>query len=55
MDLALSNLQKLICHKTQLTNQPTEYKNITQQSCFKYFYLMLITELQQYWERVRTL
>ena len=23
MDLALSNLQRLICHKTQETNQPT--------------------------------
>ena len=23
-DLALDNLQRLICHKTQLTNQPTE-------------------------------
>ena len=23
MDLALNNLQKLICHKTQLTNQLT--------------------------------
>ena len=24
MDLALNNLQKLICHKNQPTNQPTE-------------------------------
>ena len=24
MDLALNNLQRLICHKTQLTNQPIE-------------------------------
>ena len=24
MDLALNNLQKLICHKTQPTNQPTK-------------------------------
>ena len=23
MDLALNNLQRLICHKTQTTNQPT--------------------------------
>ena len=23
MDLALNNLQRLICHKTQQTNQPT--------------------------------
>ena len=23
MDLALNNLQRLICHKTQITNQPT--------------------------------
>ena len=23
MDLALNNLQRLICHKTQSTNQPT--------------------------------
>ena len=23
MDLALNNLQKLICHKTQQANQPT--------------------------------
>ena len=23
MDLVLNNLQKLICHKTQQTNQPT--------------------------------
>ena len=25
MDLALNNLQKLICHKTQQTNQPTNF------------------------------
>ena len=25
MDLALNNLQRLICHKTHTTNQPTEY------------------------------
>ena len=25
MDLALNNLQRLICHKTQPTNQPTVY------------------------------
>ena len=25
MDLALNNLQRLICHKTQTTNQPTIY------------------------------
>ena len=25
MDLALNNLQRLICHKTQTTNQPTFY------------------------------
>ena len=25
MDLALNNLQRLICHKTQSTNQPTAY------------------------------
>ena len=24
MDLALNNLQRLICHKTQQTNQPTK-------------------------------
>ena len=27
MDLALNNLQKLICHKTQ-PNQPTIYKDV---------------------------
>ena len=25
MDLALNNLQRLICHKTQTTNQPLMY------------------------------
>ena len=27
MDLALNNLQRLICHKTQTTNQPHLHKN----------------------------
>ena len=27
MDLALNNLQRLICHKTQPTNQPTNQPN----------------------------
>ena len=27
MDLALSNLRRLICHKTQPTNQPTNKQN----------------------------
>ena len=27
MDLALNNLQRLICHKTQTTNQPTKQTN----------------------------
>ena len=35
MDLALNNLQRLICHKAQTTNQPTKSKSsvhsITQQ------------------------
>ena len=26
MDLALNNLQRLICHKTQPTNQPTNHQ-----------------------------
>ena len=26
MDLALNNLQRLICHKTQETNQPNQVK-----------------------------
>ena len=26
MDLALNNLQRLICHKTKPTNQPTNQK-----------------------------
>ena len=26
MDLVLNNLQRLICHKTQTTNQPSLYK-----------------------------
>ena len=28
MDLALNNLQGLICHKTQTTNQPTNHPNL---------------------------
>ena len=34
MDLALNNLQRLICHKTQPTNQPTNQStnHITQSS-----------------------
>ena len=28
MDLALNNLQRLICHKTQTTNQPNTIKAI---------------------------
>ena len=27
MDLAINNLQRLICHKTQPTNQPMENKS----------------------------
>ena len=27
MDLALNNLQRLICHKSQQTNQPTNQPN----------------------------
>ena len=27
MDLALNNLQRLMCHKTQTTNQPTNHQN----------------------------
>ena len=29
MDLVLNNVQSLICHKTQLTNQPTNNKKKT--------------------------
>ena len=32
MDLALNNLQKLICHKTQTTNQSTKIDKIQQNS-----------------------
>ena len=28
MDFALNNLQRLICHKTQQTNQPTNQPNV---------------------------
>ena len=38
MDVALNNLQRLICHKTQPTNQPTN----------RYFYLILIICKQIY-------
>ena len=28
MDLALNNVQRLICYKTQTTNQPTPLRNV---------------------------
>ena len=34
MDLALNNLQRLICHKTQPTNQPSHSLHIS--AMFKY-------------------
>ena len=36
MDLALNNLQKLICHKTQTTNQPTKF------FCFIFYVYLFI-------------
>ena len=51
MDLALNNLQRLICHKTQPTNQhiflitflnETELIIWTQLNGFSYFYLIRI-------------
>ena len=30
MDLALTNLHRLICHKTQATNQPESHLDATQ-------------------------
>ena len=42
MDLALNNLQRLICHKTQTpTNQPTN------QSILSYFMMFLLYELEE--------
>ena len=36
MDLALNNLQRLICHKTKPTNQPTNL-SMGQKKVFDYF------------------
>ena len=33
MDLALNNLQRLICHKTQQTNQPTRGVMVKAMDC----------------------
>ena len=33
MDLALNNLQRLICHETQPTNQPTNGWRVSAQKC----------------------
>ncbi len=37
MDLALNNLQRLICHKTQPTNKPTVSKRHVSVLCFGAF------------------
>ena len=42
MDLALNNLQRLICHKTQPTNQPTSSITIPCIREGKYFASLLI-------------
>ncbi len=44
MDLALNNQQRLICHKTQTTNQLTNYYKKIQQ---KYFNIKEIKTLMQ--------
>ena len=47
MDLALNNLQRLMCHKTQKTNERIDTNSIehysfifTQTNCFKYCYCL---------------
>ena len=37
MDLALNNLQRLICHKTQTTNQQTNQATINAKSCLSIY------------------
>ena len=38
MDLALNNLQRLICHKTQETNQPSSLGDLGN---VKYFFIAI--------------
>ena len=42
MDLALNNLQRLICHKTKQTNQPTMLTMILYKRIWKVFTFLLI-------------
>ena len=42
MDLALNNLQKLICHKTQSTNQLLKPYNFMQIICIKNNYFVAV-------------
>ena len=52
MDLALNNIQRLICHKTQLTNQPTKNNTLHEQEselikiCFSNMTPFLFSEIQ---------
>ena len=38
MDLSLNNLQRLICHKNQKTNQPTNHQNFVPYRCTDWIY-----------------
>ena len=44
MDLALNNLQRMICHETQTINQINQYKSFVRTQCsgYKCWYLTLI-------------
>ena len=47
IDLALNNLQKLICHKTQRTNQPKISPRLLYSQCFSCSILKLSSEFYQ--------
>ena len=47
MDLALNNLQRLICHKTQQTKQtkPGLFKNVIYKMCFEIIYSIYMNKI----------